>query len=364
MSAITTTRQRLELLARAYPRLFPHAGLPRLLRDQLGHPDALDRWVERSGIEVRARAPRQIYHVCAGNLAVSAITSLAQGLLLGARNVVKLPSDRDDATTRRDILRFIRSLPAPLRALVKAESVLDSNSFAASDVIVAFGTDAAMHSLRARTRWNQRFIAHGPAVSLLWLADPDRLTTRAARACATDVLTYDQLGCLSPQAIYLPRGAKIDPLGDKLALALESNWRKLAAKPPRPLAVTARIAEAREVAHALGHRVWLPPRKHFGWTLIHDPDPAFTASPLHGVIYLRAIASGQLETALAPVRGFISTVGVAGKLSSRLREAFLSLGVSRFCAAGRMQTPPLTWRHDGRATLGEMVTWVDAEPSA
>ena len=356
-----TTRQRLDLLARSYPQLFPRAELLRLLRSQLGHVDALDSWFVRDGIRIRARAPKMIYHICAGNLAVSAWTSLAHGLLLGARNVVKLPSDREDSSTRREILDFIRGLPAPLRKLVETHRALDTDLLDQADVIVAFGSDTTMKSLRAMSHWDQKFIAHGHALSLLWLADPNHLTPRQARACAVDVLTYDQLGCLSPQAIYVPPGTNFDALGRKLAHALETQWEHLTKKPARPLPVAARIAEARDLAHALGHRVWLPPKNHLGWTLIHDPDPTFHPSPLHGVIYLRQASESQLPTALASVAGRISTVGVAGQLSSRAESIFLNLGVTRFCAAGDMQFPPLTWHHDGRSSLADLVTWIDFE---
>jgi acyl-CoA reductase LuxC len=381
-----TTRQRIDLLARAYPQLFPRTELLRLVREQLGDIDALDKWIACNGVRVRARAPKIIYHICAGNLAVSAWTSLAHGLLLGARNVMKLPGDREDSSARREILNFIRGLPAPLRKLVETHRTLDVDLLHQADAVVAFGSDTTMKGLRALIRWDQKFIAHGHAVSLLWLADPNRLTPSQARACAVDVLTYDQLGCLSPQAIYVPPGTDFDSLGRKLARALETHWRGKVAgagpctgaahgskKPsrgarrlPRPLSVTARITEARDMAHALGHRVWLPPKNHLGWTLIHDPNPAFQPSPLHGVIYLRQATEAHLPTALASVAGRISTVGVAGqlsagRLSARLENVFLNLGVSRFCAAGHMQFPPLTWHHDGRSSLADLVTWIDAE---
>jgi hypothetical protein len=355
------TRQRLELLARACPQLFPRAELVRLLRAELGHVDALDSWIERNGNRVRARAPEIIYHICAGNLAVSAWTSLAQGLLLGARNVVKLPGDREDATARREILGFIRGLPSPLRKLVETHRELDTDLLRHADAVIAFGSDDTMRSLRALLRWDQKFSAHGHAVSLLWLSDPNRLTTRQARACAVDVLTYDQLGCLSPQAIYVPAGADFESLERKLAHALEVEWQRLEKKPARPLSVAARIVEARDVAYALGHRVWTPPRQHLGWTLIHDPDATFKPSPLHGVIYLRHVAESHLADALAPIAGSISTIGVVGESSSRLENVFLSLGASRFCAAGTMQFPPLTWHHDGHSPLADLVTWVDFE---
>jgi hypothetical protein len=64
-----------------------------------------------------------------------------------------------------------------------------------------------------------------------------------------------------------------------------------------------------------------------------------------------------------PWRGQISTVGVAA-LESRVPELALQLaawGVPRVCPVGRMQEPPVTWRHDGRPALGELVTWTDLE---
>ncbi|MCE0485103.1 MAG: hypothetical protein LV479_12810 [Methylacidiphilales bacterium] len=358
-----TTRQRLNLLSRAYPRLFPRRELLRLLEEQLGQVDALDKWFRRPGSLTwsQVRAPGLVYHICAGNLAVSAQMSLGHGLLLGAMNVLKLPGDRDDLSTRREILDFIRGLPAPLRKLVKTERELDPALLRRAEVVIAFGSDATMASLRAQTVPAQKFIAHGHALSLLWLAEPERFGSKEARACAVDVLTYDQLGCLSPQAIYAPPGARISEIGGKLARALETAWRKMKRKPARPITVAARITEARDVAHGLGHRVWLPPTKHLGWTVIHDPKSAFRPSALHGIIYLRQASPAGLKRALASVAGKISTVGVAGKMNAASEKTFLDLGVTRFCAAGKMQFPPLTWHHDGRPVLAELVTWIDRE---
>ena len=356
-----TTRQRLDLLARAHGKLFPRGGLARLLRAELGHVDALDGWVVRNGVRIRARAPKVIYHICAGNLAVSAWTSLALGLLLGAHNVVKLPSEREDSTARDEILAFIRRLPAPLRKLVETHRALDEETLRRADAVIAFGSDATMESLRACTRWDQKFIGHGHALSLLFIPEPNRLTQRQALACATDILTYDQLGCLSPQAIYVPPAADMEVLGEKLAWALDTLWNGLNKKPARPLSVAARTAEARDMAHALGHDVWLPPTRHLGWTLIHNPQPEFQPSPLHGVITIHQASLTSLPKALASVAGRISTVGVVGKTSSPWETVFLSLGVSRFCSAGCMQFPPLTWHHDGRSSLADLVTWIDRE---
>ena len=338
-----TTRQRLDLL-------------PALIRDFFRARNCCAWCASNSAMSMRSTAGlratafacaparrRSIYHICAGNLAVSAWTSLAHGLLLGARNVVKLPGDRDAIRARG--AKFSISFAGCLRHCASWWRRIARSMPNCCAARMRSSPSDRMRPWRAfarKIRLDQKFIAHGHAVSLLWLADPNRLTARQARACAVDVLTYDQLGCLSPQAIYVPPGTDFEALGEKLARALEAQWQTLEKKPGRPLGVAARIAEARDVAFALGHRVWLPPKKHLGWTLIHDPDPAFQPSPLHGVIYMRQASESKLAKALASVAGRISTVGVAGRLSARSAEdsAFLSLGVSRFCPAGACNFHP------------------------
>ena len=63
------------------------------------------------------------------------------------------------------------------------------------------------------------------------------------------------------------------------------------------------------------------------------------------------------------IQGKISTVGLAAppERSKELALRFAREGVLRLCPLGRMQVPPLTWRHDGRPPLGDLVTWVDFE---
>jgi hypothetical protein len=63
------------------------------------------------------------------------------------------------------------------------------------------------------------------------------------------------------------------------------------------------------------------------------------------------------------VRGQVSTVGL-GVPEHKLEELAMQLahwGATRVCLLGRMQNPPLTWRHDGRPALGDLVTWTDME---
>jgi len=98
--------------------------------------------------------------------------------------------------------------------------------------------------------------------------------------------------------------------------------------------------------------------------VIFENDPRFQASCLHRFIYIKGVSNltEALQGADA-VRGRVSTVGLsavedqAGELVNQLAR----WGATRICPLGQMQNPPLTWRHDGRPSLGDLVTWTDWE---
>jgi hypothetical protein len=100
------------------------------------------------------------------------------------------------------------------------------------------------------------------------------------------------------------------------------------------------------------------------WTVVYETDARFQLSCLHRFVYVKAV--GELGEALRQaesVRGHVSTVGVAAPddEASALAAQLARWGVTRVCPLGQMQTPPLTWRHDGRPALGDLVTWTDWE---
>ena len=61
-----------------------------------------------------------------------------------------------------------------------------------------------------------------------------------------------------------------------------------------------------------------------------------------------------LMTILALVVSFIPyRAAFAGELAR--------MGVHRVCPIGQMQRPPLSWHHDGRPNLADLVQWTDFE---
>jgi glycosyltransferase involved in cell wall biosynthesis len=105
-------------------------------------------------------------------------------------------------------------------------------------------------------------------------------------------------------------------------------------------------------------------RDSTAWTVIYESDPRFQLSCLNRFVYVKGVR--DLTEALQnaeTVRGQVSTVGL-GVPEHKLEELATQLarwGATRVCPLGRMQNPPLTWRHDGRPVLGDLVTWTDFE---
>jgi len=316
------------------------------IRLELGNDAALDGFQKMAGQWMRAIAPKVILHIVSGNTPHATLQSLIRGLLLGSRNLCKLP-----AAGLPEAEAFAAALPAELRKTVEFSTELPEAWLAAADAIIVFGSDETVAHFRALAAPWQVFIGHGHRVSL-GLVFEDQNFESAALA-ARDASLFDQHGCLSPHCIYV--ADRPEEYAARLAVEME----KIAHATPRAklsLSDAAAISEIRETTRfrvAIGHatRLW----EGDAWTVIYDADPAFSASVLNRVIFVRPLPE-NLADALAPVRPFLSAIGIWPN-ARPFAERAAALGASRVCALGRMQEPAWTWRQDGRATLAPLVTW-------
>jgi hypothetical protein len=98
--------------------------------------------------------------------------------------------------------------------------------------------------------------------------------------------------------------------------------------------------------------------------VVFEDEPAFSTSCLHRFIHVKPAPSlAEVLRRAEFFRGKISTVGLAAtedRAPAIVRE-LARWGVTRICPPGEMQNPPITWRHDGRPALGDLVTWTDWE---
>jgi len=218
----------------------------------------------------------------------------------------------------------------------------------------------------------KRFLAYGHRLSFGYvcaemLREPG--WNRWAASMAADVAAWNQLGCLSPHVVYVESGGSAG--AEEFAGTLAAELRKLEEIEPRgelPTEGAAVITSRRMVyavrsAHSRETRMWTS-ENSTAWTVVFETDPRFQSSCLNRFVYVKSV--NGIEEALQAadaVRGKVSTVALASPpaRSDALATALARWGVTRICVPGRMQTPPLTWRHDGRPALGDLVTWTDFE---
>jgi hypothetical protein len=249
---------------------------------------------------------------------------------------------------------------------------LENALFAEADCVTATGSDETLAAIRERLPAKVRFLGYGQRVSFGFVSREvlrDEEISKIVARAADDVIAWDQNGCLSPQVIYVEERGAVE--SDKFAELLAVELATREAGEPRGKISTeesAAIASRRAICEALAaHRadvkIWAS-QNSTAWTVVFEHDVRFQFSPLNRFIYVKPVpdAAAVLRGADA-VWAKVSTVGISAPVekSKELAAQFARRGATRICPLGRMQNPPLTWRHDGHPPLGDLVTWTDFE---
>jgi hypothetical protein len=375
------SRMTLEKGLDSFFKQFTRGNFQALLAQELGDVRRLDAMSAAPDEPPRHRmalalGPEFLVHITAGNIPNPALMSIALGLLMRSAQFVKCA--RGSSFLPRLFAHSIYDFDHKLGACLEiaewrgGNSALEEVLFAEADCVTATGGDETLTAIRARLPVSTRFVGHGQRVSFGYVAGAVLSgpgARKIAAAASEDVIAWNQLGCLSPHVIYVQRGGEVmpKPFAELLADELE---RREATEPrgdlPAELAVN--IASRRAIyevraAHSLDTHVWRSPNST-AWTVVYEEDARFQLSCLHRFIYVKAVADlAEAMRAADPVRGKVSTVGIAAPddQAQEIAATLARWGATRVCPLGRMQNPPLTWRHDGRPALGELVTWTDWE---
>ncbi len=365
----------------AFFRQLTPRNLSALLVQDLGHVQRLDRLVANDGETFQGtlafvRGPEFLVHVAAGILPTPVFTAMIHGLLTRSAQFVKCASGasllpRLFAHSLRDVEPKLASC-LELGAWRGGTTDLEDALFAEADCVVASGGDESVEALRRRMPGRTRFLAHSHRVSAGYVAREvlgGYDEARVLQGAAEDVAAWDQLGCLSPHVLFVETGGLLSP--EAFAEKLGAELARLETQRPRgPLSPesAAQVFQRRDfyrVRAAAGDhtRCWFSPDST-AWSVVYEADPQFQLSCLHRFIYVKGVdALPECLHQAEPWRGKWSTVGLAatGVRAQELAQEFAAWGVTRICPLGQMQQPPLTWRHDGRPTLGDLVTWTTCE---
>jgi hypothetical protein len=298
--------------------------------------------------------------ILAGNTPLLSWPALFYAIAAGCAVHVKM--SRDETLWTRLFAEVLAEADSEVATLVRAdvwpgESSRTAELLASADAVLAYGSDRAVSALRALAPAGVPFFGFGHAVSI-GLAVGAWSPPGAANGFARDVLIYDQQGCLSPQAIFCT-GSEVNPFAlSFLPTALSQAARELGVAPVSDPAVAARVREARDVALFDG----FTPRgdDSLRWTVALAERPVPLPDPVtHGFVYViplrdRATPVAEVYELLGPYRGKVSSVGLAGSLPPEQEARLETEGVTRICAPGAMQTPPLDWRNGGVDLAAEL----------
>lgn len=366
----------------AFFRRITAATLQALVIQELGVAERLDAFCATKDESISQRAalangPELLVHIAAGDLPNPVFTSMILGLLARSAQFVKCASR--SSFLPRLFAHSLYDADGKIGACLEiaewrgGASRLETPLFQAADCITATGSDENLSRIRHHVPAGKRFVEHGHRVSFGYVTqqalsgfNPGKIAAKAA----TDVVAWNQLGCLSPHVIYVEHGGKMTAVQFAEALAKELDDRERSE--PRgelPVETAAVITSKRafyeiRAAHSPDDtRHWCS-KDSTAWTVVYESDPLFQLSCLHRFVYVKGVVN--LTEALQSadnVCGHVSTVGLAATedkvagIATRLAR----WGVTRVCPLGSMQDPPILWRHDGRPSLGELVSWTDWE---
>jgi len=320
--------------------------------------------------------PQLLVHIAAGNIPSPALMSLTLGLLTRSAQFMKCATGA--SLLPRLYAHSIYQADPKLGACLElaewrgGNTWLETALFAEADCVTATGNDQTLAAVRAHLPARVRFLEYGQRVSFGFVTREvlrDDTITKIVARVADDVIAWDQNGCLSPHVIYVEERGEVE--SDKFAGLLAAELMQREAAAPRGIITldeSASIASRRSIyetlaAHRGDVKVWAS-QDSTAWTVVFEHEVRFHFSPLNRFVFVKPVPDlAAVLQGVDELKGKVSTVGIAAT-PEKLKEMAHHLarwGVTRICPAGQMQNPPLTWRHDGRPALGDLVTWTDFE---
>jgi acyl-CoA reductase-like NAD-dependent aldehyde dehydrogenase len=323
--------------------------------------EALWRLIDSENVREKTGYP-VIGHIIAGNTPLVAWTSMIRALLIRSASLVKLPSGapavwgRLFAETLREVAPSLAGNCIALLEWPGGTAALDSAFSNSVDMLVVYGSDRTIDTFRT-LRAGKPMLSYGHRVSIgLVLQEVD--LEAAAQGFATDILLYDQSGCLSPHAIYVEGDwDRTTIFGRELAAALQERVKQLPL-PRRDISAAHKVRTARSLSRMEeGIEVW-EDTTDLRWSIFARKSIEFSLSPTHGVVSVHCLPSIDfLQSAFLGIcksdllQGCAVAIKPEVTIPAAVVSVLRSLGVSYLCQPGRLQLPSLSWREDDHDVL-------------
>lgn len=362
-------RRVVENLYRTAPGMLTRASLESMITSNFGGPEALDGWVTRTDRlgnrgHLRAFPPRMV-HMLAGNAPAGCIASIAQGALVKAVNLFKMPSG--DPFTTVAVLRTMAEID-PDHPVVRSmsavywpggdetvESVLYRPQF--FDRIVAWGGGPAIMNVIKYLGPGIQLISFDPKSSISLVgrevfASPETVAEVAERV-AEDTTVFNQEACLASRFVFIEgEREQVEDFCARLAdrLAVDRTFASAQAPPP-----PADIRDEVDVMVTMGDLAMWGGFDGHGLVVLSDQPVDF--HPTNKTSNVVMVES--LHDALGHVTVATQTVGVyPWHRKAELRDALASAGAQRVCRVGTANMHVPGGPHDAMFALQRFVHWM------
>lgn len=362
-------RRVVENLYREAPYYLSRPLLESMVEANFADPAALDGWVQKSDplgnrLAVRAFPPR-IVHMLAGNAPAGCIASIAQGAIVKAVNLFKMPSS--DPFTTVAVLRTMADIDASHPVVQSMTAVywqggdrsIEGTLYRPQyfDKIVAWGGGPAINNVIGYLGPGMQLVSFDPKSSISMIGaeafESDATMDEVAERLALDTTVFNQEACLASRFVFAEgERSQIETFCAKLAqrLAVDRDYASAQALP-----LSAEVREEVEIMAAMGEvKSWGTFDGH-GLVVLSDTPVNFHPSNKTSNV----VMVDSLDDAVRYVNVATQTIGIYPyERKALLRDRLAAAGAQRLCRLGTANGHALGSPHDAMFPLQRLVHWM------
>jgi hypothetical protein len=362
-------RRVVENLYRTAPHLLRRESLESMISSNFADPRVLDEWVTRTDAagnqgHLRAFPPRMV-HMLAGNAPAGSIASIAQGALVKAINLFKMPSS--DPFTTVAVLRTMAELDRdhPVVRSMSAiywaggDEAIERTIYRPQffDRIVAWGGGPAIMNVIKYLGPGIQLVSFDPKSSISMIGreafESDAILTDVAERVAADTTVFNQEACLASRFVFI-EGERLQVERFCAAFAerlpVDRDFASAQA-PPLPADVRNEI----EITQMMGDISTWGSLDGSGLVILSDrPVDFHPTNKTSNVVMVPTLADAVRYVDVAT-----QTIGVfPWDRKRQLRDRLASAGGQRVCRVGTANQHVPGGPHDAMFALQRFVHWM------
>ena len=325
-----------------------------------------------SRIKVKTMPLGVILHIAAGNMDFLPAYSLAEGLLTGNINILKLPS-ADDGLSLKLIMQLIEYEPELTDYIyvfdTPSSDVYGMQKMAAlSNGISVWGSDIAIDAVRKMAPTGVKLIEWGQKLGFCYISHLEKQSNadEELAALAEHIANTKQLLCSSCQVIYINSESEEEKklFAQRFAPLLEEAVGK---NKTDEIGVRARDTLVSYTARLKGmlgeEEVSSDVIKKRGCSVIISDNSKLELSPMMCNVLVKNLPEDKLTKVLIESKNYLQTAGLIcpDEERGRLTDALLRSGLIRVTKGGNMSAYFPSESHDGDYALRRYIRHVNIE---